>query len=166
MPSITIRPYRPEDLSSLIALFRASVWNVARSDYTESQIRAWAPEFIDAEQFAYRRTAKPTWVAKSERHIAGFSDVEPDGRIDMLYVNPDFQRRGVAHCLLAHIENAARGRCLDRLYTEASITARPTFQAQGFHVVAAQTVTVRGESMTNSRMEKRLATEASPSAIP
>jgi putative acetyltransferase len=155
MPAITIRPYRPEDLSDLIALFRASVRNIARRDYTDSQLRAWAPDVIDAEQFARRRTAKATWVAEREGHIAGFSDLEPDGHIDMLYVHPQLQRLGVARSLLIHLENVARGRGLERLYTEASITARPVFEAIGFHVIAAQTVTVRGESMTNYRMEKR-----------
>jgi putative acetyltransferase len=42
------------------------------------------------------------------------------------------------------------------LYTEASITARPAFEAQGFRVIAAQTVERRGESFTNYRMEKAL----------
>ncbi len=155
MPAITIRPYRPEDLSNLIALFCASVWSIARRDNTESQLRAWAPDVIDAEQFAQRRIAKPTWVAESEGHTAGFSDLEPDGHIDMLYVHPEFQRLGVARSLLVHLENVARARGLDRLYTEASITARPVFEAIGFHVIAAQTVTPRGDDMTNYRMEKR-----------
>jgi putative acetyltransferase len=156
MPAIAIRLYRAEDLSKLIALFRGSVRNIARLDYTESQLRAWAPDAIDPEQFARRLTAKPTWVAESEGHVVGFSDLEPDGHIDMLYVHPDYQRRGVARALLAHIERVAQTRGLDRLYTEASITARPAFAASGFHVLAAQTVTVRGESLTNYRMQKRL----------
>jgi predicted aspartyl protease len=42
------------------------------------------------------------------------------------------------------------------LYTEASITARPVFEAMGFRIIVPQTVTVQGESMTNYRMEKRL----------
>jgi putative acetyltransferase len=74
----------------------------------------------------------------------------------MLYVHPDFQRRGVARALLTRIEQLARIQGADRLYTEASITARPVFESVGFHVLAAQTVSVRGESMTNYRMEKEL----------
>ncbi|HTX06424.1 MAG TPA: GNAT family N-acetyltransferase, partial [Steroidobacteraceae bacterium] len=88
--------------------------------------------------------------------IAGFSDLEADGHIDLLYVHPDFQRRGVARALLEHIESAARERSLLRLYTEASITARPVFEARGFRVIAPRTVTVGGESMINYRMEKGL----------
>jgi putative acetyltransferase len=91
-----------------------------------------------------------------EDRIAGFSDLEPDGHVDMLYVHPDFQRRGIARALLQHIEKSARALDLRRLYTEASITARPAFEAVGFRVIVPQTVTVRGESMTNYRMEKRL----------
>ena len=47
------------------------------------------------------------------------------------------------------------------MYAEASITARPAFESQGFTVIAAQTVERRGESFTNYRMEKSLS--ASPS---
>jgi putative acetyltransferase len=156
MRAVTIRPYRTNDVADLVTLFRASVRSIGRRDYTESQVHAWAPDLIDHDSFARRCAAKSTWIAECEHRIAGFSDIEPDGHIDMLYVEPDFQRRGVARALLGHIEKIAQTRGLERLYTEASITARPVFEAIGFHVIAAQTVTVRSESMTNYRMEKRL----------
>jgi len=76
--------------------------------------------------------------------------------VDMLYVHPDFERRGVARALLEHLEKVARGFNYRRLYTEASITARPVFEALGFRVTVPQSVTLRGEAMTNYRMEKRL----------
>jgi putative acetyltransferase len=156
MPAITIRPYQTDDVAGLVALFRTSVRSIGRRDYTDSQVQAWAPDLIDHDAFARRCAAKSTWIAECERRIAGFSDIEPDGHVDMLYVHPDFQRRGVARALLTHIERLARARGLDRLYTEASITACPVFEAIGFRVIAPQTVIARGESMTNYRMEKRL----------
>ena len=156
MPAITIRPYQTDDVAGLAALSRTSVRNIGRRDYTDSQVQAWAPDLIDHDAFARRCTAKSTWIAECERRIAGFSDIEPDGHVDMLYVHPDFQRRGVARALLAHIERLARTQGLDRLYTEASTTARPVFEAIGFRVLAPQTVIVRGVSMTNYRMEKWL----------
>jgi putative acetyltransferase len=99
-----------------------------------------------------------------EGRIAGFSDLEPDGHIDMLYVHPDFQRRGVARALLQHVEQIARAMGLRRLYTEASLTARSAFEAMGFRVIVPQTVSVHGESMTNYRMEKRLESSTGPTA--
>ena len=156
MPAITLRPYRADDLADLVALFRASVHGIARRDYTDSQLQAWAPKVIDHDLFARRCLAKPTWIAECDGRIAGFSDLESNGHIDMLYVHPDCQRRGVARLLLTHIEQLARAQSLGRLYTEASITARPVFEALGFQMITAQTVIRRGEAMTNHRMEKWL----------
>ena len=156
MPAITIRPYQAADAVTLTRLFQASVWQVASRDYTPSHVRAWAPDIMDARRFGERCESKSTWVAEVGGCIAGFSDLEPDGHVDMLYVHPDFERRGVARALLEHLEKVARGFNYRRLYTEASITARPVFEALGFRVTVPQSVTLRGEAMTNYRMEKRL----------
>lgn len=74
----------------------------------------------------------------------------------MLYVHPDFERRGVARALLKHIECVARDMELRRLYSEASITARPVFERVGFRVIVPQMITIGGQSMMNFRMERRL----------
>jgi len=154
--AIEIRGYAASDASALTSLFRSSVREIASRDYTASQILGWAPDWIDEMRFGQRCASRTTWVAEVEGRIAGFSDLEPDGHVDMLYVHPDFQRRGVARALLKHIEEAARTAALRRLHTEASITARPVFEAMGFRTIVPQTVTIRGVSMTNYRMEKWL----------
>jgi len=154
--SVVIRSYEPEDAAALVEVFRASVHRIASKDYTGAQIRAWAPDELDERSFATRWAGKSVWVAQVSNRIAGFGDFERDGHIDMLYVHPDFKRRGVARGLLEHIETSARGLELRRLYVEASITARPLFESLGFRVVVAQTIALRGESLRNYRMEKRL----------
>lgn len=154
---ITLRHFQPADGPALAALFRASVLSLAAADYSPEQIRAWA-DAIEPQSFAERcvRKDKTTWVAELAGRIAGFSDLEPGGHIDMLYVHPDCRRRGVARALLRHIEAIARTAAMPRLYAEASITARPAFEAEGFRCLSAQTVTVRGQAMINYRMEKLL----------
>jgi putative acetyltransferase len=132
------------------------VQTLASRDYTQSQRHAWAAAIRDVEEFARRCAATMTWVALCEAQLAGFSVLEPDGHIDMLYVHPRFARRGVARALLTQIESIATTRGIPRLYTEASLTARPVFERSGFELIAAQTVTVDGEEMPNYRMEKRL----------
>jgi putative acetyltransferase len=156
MLTILIRPYKASDVASVISLFRRSVRGIAARDYDRLQIRAWAPDIIDEEKFGHRRESKATWVAEVEGRIGGFSDLAPDGHVDSLYVHPDFQRRGVARALLQYVEQEARAIDLRRLYTEASITARPAFEAVGFRVIVPQTITMRGEAMTVYRMEKQL----------
>jgi putative acetyltransferase len=51
----------------------------------------------------------------------------------------------------------ARRLGLARLFTEASITARPFFEAQGFAMLAPQVVWCRGAEFVNFRMEHLLA---------
>ena len=139
-PGITIRLFTIDDAAATSDLFRASVRTLAAGDYTPSQLRACAPDSIDVEKFGERCLSKSTWLAEIDDRIAGFSDLEPDGHIDMLYVHPDFARRGVARVLLQWIEEAARASDLRRLYTEASTTARVVFEKAGFRLIVPQTV--------------------------
>ncbi|HUA22481.1 MAG TPA: GNAT family N-acetyltransferase [Steroidobacteraceae bacterium] len=159
--AIAIRLYVRTDAPALASLIRVSVRQIASRDYTAAQIQAWAPpDDIDEKRFGEKRASRPTWVAEVQGRIAGFTDLEPDGHVDMLYVHPDFERRGVARALLKQVEEVARATAVPRLYTEASITARPVFEAMGFRIIGPQKVTVRGVSMTNYRMEKWLDSSA------
>jgi len=152
----SVRNYLPADIEAVIDLFRASVGMVARRDYTHEQVMAWAPDEIDRRSWAARYTSRRAWVAEIDSHVAGFSDLEPDGHLDMMYAHPAYQGRGVATALLEQVEGAARGLGLARLYTEASITARPFFERRGFQLVTAQIVSKRGQDFMNYRMEKHL----------
>ena len=156
MTAVSIRPYTAADLDLLIVLFNGAVRGVASRDYTPAQIAAWAPDTPDRAAWAARLGGRPTLVAEMDGVIAGFSDLEPDGHIDMLFVDADHQGRGVAGALLDRIETMAREQGLERLFTEASITARPVFEHRGFHVEAAQDVPLRGQTFRNYRMTKAL----------
>ena len=61
-----------------------------------------------------------------------FTDLDDHGYIDMLFVDPDFGRHGVASELLASVVALARQRGLPALTTFASLTSRPVFEKQGF----------------------------------
>lgn len=154
--TITIRPYRAADLEPLLTLFARSVREVASRDYNPAQIEAWARPSPDREAWAARLGGKPTLVAERDGVIAGFSDLEPDGHIDMMFVHPEHQGVGVASALLTQIEAMARNQGIDRLFTEASITARPFFERRGFRVVTAQHIERRGQTFRNYKMERRL----------
>jgi putative acetyltransferase len=154
--TVHIRPYVVSDLDTLIALFNGAVRRVASRDYTPAQIAAWAPDTPDRTAWAARLAGRATLVAEIDGVVAGFSDLEPDGHIDMLFVDADYQGRGVAGALLDRIEAMAREQGLERLFTEASITARPMFEHRGFSVETAQDVALRGQTFRNYRMVKAL----------
>jgi putative acetyltransferase len=151
-----IRPAHSQDWDTLIALFRASVHTLARGHYTRQQLLAWAPATIDRPAWIARHSTKSTFIAERGGNVVGFTDLEPDGHIDMLYVHPTASRRGVGLALLAHVEHIARSRGLHHLCAEASITARPCFERAGFTLIARQLVPVRGIKLINYRMRKQL----------
>ncbi len=157
---IVIRPYAPEDVDACAALFTRAVREVASRDYDPAQVAAWAPDEIDRVRWAARLGGRPTWVATLGGEIAGFSDLEPDGHIDMLFVDPDHQGRGVAAALLDWIEARAAEAGIERLFTEASLTARGFFEKRDFRVIVAQDVPLRGQVLRNYRMEKTLRSAA------
>lgn len=105
--AVQIRAYSEADLDALIDLFTGSVRRVASRDYSPAQIEAWAPVAVNREQWATRLSGRPTFVAEAAEEIAGFSDLEPDGHIDMMFVHADHQGRGVARALLDHIHDHA-----------------------------------------------------------
>lgn len=143
-----IRTYVPEDALATLLLFTRSVREIARRDYSLEQVMAWAPGSLEVVEWNERRLSTGTVVCELDGAIAGFSDVSPDGYIDMMFVDPAFSRRGVASALL--------GRLLQDLpvplWTNASITARGFFESHGFEVVEEQRVELRGQVLTNYRM--------------
>jgi putative acetyltransferase len=154
--SVCIRNYRSTDLDALIDIFNGAVRQVASRDYSADQVAAWAPVAVNRERWSERMANRPTYVAEIDGEIVGFSDLEPDGRIDMMFVHAGYQRRGVARSLLDHIEAVARVRRLPFLRTESSITARPAFERFGFSLVEAHDVELSGHLFRNYRMTKAL----------
>jgi putative acetyltransferase len=153
---VTLRPYQPGDAPALLALFRDTIRRVNSRDYSPAQIAAWASEDIDTVRWFGRFTGRFVPVAEEAGRPVGFAELEADGHIDRVYVSTDHQRRGIGRLLLTAVLTEARRVGLARLYTEASITARPFFEAQGFTVLAPQVVKCRGVEFVNYQMERVL----------
>jgi putative acetyltransferase len=162
---VTLRPYRPNDGPALLALFRETIRRVNSRDYSPAQVAAWAPDDIDTARWFGRFAGRFVPVAEEAGRPVGFAELEPNGHVDRVYVSADHQRRGIGRQLLAAVVAEARRAGLARLFTEASITARPFFEAQGFTVLAPQVVICRGVEFINYRMEQVLA-EPSAAAEP
>ena len=151
-----IRYYEAGDAPEIVRLFFETVRSVNRADYSDEQLEAWAAGVPDPEEWHARMAGRWTLVAEEGGEVVGFAELEYDGRLDMLYVRKDAVGRGVGRRLYEAVEREARGQGLGWIFTEASITARPFFEQQGFRVVREQMVSRRGVSMTNFVMEKEL----------
>ncbi len=153
---IMIRRFRSEDTDAIAQLFHDTVHTINARDYAPSQLAAWAPADIHFRDWGAFCRDRLTYVAEVNGAIAGFANFLPSGYLDCFYCHKDYQGQGVGRQLYTAIEQAARDLGGDRLFTHASITAQPFFLRMGFSVITAQTVTCRGETFTNYRMEKRL----------
>ncbi len=148
------------DTAAISTLFCDTVHHINSHDYTPAQINAWAPKDINKDiniDFWVNRLSQSiTYVAEETDQIIGFGNLEPNGHLDCFYCHKDFQRMGVGSQLLATIEATARSLKIQTLFTEASITARPFFEAKGFRVITPQTVERRGQLFLNFVMEKSM----------
>jgi putative acetyltransferase len=153
-----IRRFRQADAEQIARLFQETVRTVNIRDYSSSQVAAWAPDNLDFRDWAKVCAERFTYVADNAGLIAGFGELEPDGHIDCFYCHKDYQGCGVGRQIYQAIETKALELGLQRLFVEASITAKPFFEQMGFSVLQEQQVIRRGETFTNFAMEKLLST--------
>ena len=151
-----IRRWTEADTEALADVFRRSVREIASRDYRPAQIEAWAAAPGNVPAWNERMRTRVVFVAEHDNQLIGFIQYELPDHIDMTYVHPGLQRRGVASALLAAVEAEARKRNIGYLNVEASITSRPFFLARGYEVITPQIVTARGQDFLNYRMSKKL----------
>ena len=154
--AVEIRGYQEKDAPEIVHLFYETIHSVNRSDYSREQVEAWAPEVPDAAAWHRRMAARKTLVVEENGEVVGFAELEDDGRLDTFYLRKDVVGRGVGRLLYRAVESVVRDRGLGRIFTEASITARPFFERRGFRVVREQVVWRRGVGLKNFVMEKPL----------
>ncbi|QDU26935.1 putative N-acetyltransferase YafP [Anatilimnocola aggregata] len=156
-PVYRLRDYEPADAAALLALFRETIRRVNCRDYCPAQIAAWSSEDLTLETWAKNFGGKRTFVAevadKAHGTIAGFGDLEPSGHLDRFFVSADHQGQGVGRLILSAIVAQARQWNCERIFTEASITARPFFMHFGFRELRNQIVFFRGAAFLNYCLE-------------
>ena len=145
-----LRPYTPDDAASTLRCFRRAVHGTASHDYDAEQIQSWAA--VDIATWSCRRAKTTTWVAERHGQLVGFGDIDDEGYIDMMFVDPDAGRLGVASALLEQLLMLAKSRGLGELTVHASVTARPFFESHGFVITAETQVELRGSVLTHYRM--------------
>ena len=83
----------------------------------------------------------------------------------MLYVDPDYARRGVGAALIDALTRLATARGAKQLISDVSDTARALFERQGFVAQRRNMIQLGGEWLANTTMVKTLAA-AGPTTRP
>jgi putative acetyltransferase len=151
-----IRRFKTTDTPILIELFRNTVHTVCKKDYSEEQLKAWAPPQIDPSAWTDRFAKSFTIVAITGDEVVGFSNLREDGYIDMFYVAAAFQAQGVGKKLYSALEAEAVRSGIGRLTSDVSLTARKFFHSMGFAVEREYRKQVGTVTFPNAIMAKIL----------
>ncbi|WP_213737771.1 GNAT family N-acetyltransferase [Bradyrhizobium sp. dw_411] len=164
LPKPALRPFLAEDTPVLAAIFAASIEELTGDDYSEAQQEAWASAVEDEEKFGKRLAAELTLVATLQNSPVGFAALKGPDHIDMLYVHPGAVGQGVAAMLCDALEKLAGARGATKLTVDASDNATEFFLKRGYVAMQRNTVTINGEWLANTTMQKTLGDNAAPGA--
>ena len=162
LPRPALRPFLAEDTPVLAAIFAAAIEELTGDDYTETQQEAWAGAADDEGQFGKRLAGELTLVATLQNSPVGFAALKGADHIDMLYVHPGAAGQGVGSMLTEALEKLAGGRGAKALTVDASDNALDFFEKHGYVAKQRNTVTVNGEWLANTTMQKTLVHGATP----
>jgi putative acetyltransferase len=162
LPKPGLRPFLAADTPVLAAIFIAAIEQLTGDDYSEAQQEAWASAAADEEQFGKRLASELTLIATLQNSPVGFAALKGTDHIDMLYVHPGAAGQGVASMLCDALEKLAGGRGTKALTVDASDNAAEFFAKRGYVAKRRNTVTVNGEWLANTTMQKILADGAAP----
>jgi putative acetyltransferase len=162
MSAVALRPYRLADAKRCAEIFRLSIEELAAEDYDADQRDAWAARADDEGGFGARLAEALTLLAVVDGTIAGFASLKGGEEIDMLFVDPEFARRGVGRALVEALTKLAEARGAKRLTAEASEVAKPLFERQGFTAQKRNLVRIGDQWLANTTMTKPLGAEPKP----
>lgn len=160
LPKPALRPMLAGDAPMLAAIFAASIEGLTGDDYSEAQQEAWAQAAEDDVAFGKKLAGQLTLIATIQSSPVGFASLKGADHIDMLYVHPSVAGQGVATLLIDALEKLAGARGAKTLTVDASDTAEPLFRKRGYVAKQRNTVTLNGEWLANTTMQKALADNA------
>ena len=164
MPKPGLRPFLPADVPMLAAIFVAAIQELAGDDYGEAQQEAWAAMAEDEAAFGKKLASELTLIATLQNAPVGFASLKGNDHIEMLYVHPSVAGQGVGAMLCEALEKLAGSRGAKALTVDASDNASEFFLKRGYVATRRNTVTVNGEWLANTTMQKTLGDGARPGA--
>jgi putative acetyltransferase len=164
LPKPGLRPFLPADTPILAAIFVAAIQELTGDDYSEAQQEAWAAVAEDEATFGKRLAGQLTLIATLQNSPVGFVSLKGPDHIDLLYVHPGAAGQGIASMLCDALEKLAGARGAKILTADASDNAEPFFKKRGYVAMQRNTITINGEWLANTTMQKTLAENAAPGA--
>lgn len=138
-------------LPGMLAVFEKAVSGT--KGYSSDEKKAWLSVLdMDKSLWSVRFQTSATVIALSDEEVAGFGNILSSGYVDMLYVSPSFQGRGIGKKILFTLEGYVS--CSSNYFSSVSLDAIPFFEHCGYTAVKKQSVIRKGIQISNTLMAK------------
>jgi GNAT superfamily N-acetyltransferase len=128
---VQIRKATIDDAPMSFAIRRDAIRAQCRDHYPWRDLETWTSGQM-SETFT-RRVAEQCYVAALDGRDIGTGMIDlATGKIDAVFVLPEFARRGVGRALMAHLEDLAIGSGLGTIHLDATLNAVSFYRAMGF----------------------------------
>lgn len=155
---LTLRSFKNADAPRLWQLKYCTIRTVNIRDYSDAQVKAWAPDVQVPKEWSERAKTMNPLVVELDGKVVGYADVQSDGYIDHFFCDSAHQGRGIGKMLMLGLFEAGKNKGVTRFYSHVSVTAKSFFAHFGFEVVKQQQVEIRGQMLSNYIMEKKVVT--------
>ncbi len=153
---MNIRHFQPGEELALFEIYYSAIHLIAKPDYSEEQLNAWAPADLDCTLWTNRINSINPFVADLNGKPVGYADVQPNGYIDHFFVSGHHPRQGIGKALMQAIHSEADRLNLTELTSNVSRTAQPFFERFGFIAIEQRIPVIRGIEIPNALMRKAL----------
>ena len=160
MTEITYSIATHNDLKSSTALFEQTIRKTASKDYSPQEINSWAAGAKNTDNWFKRIDTHYFLLAKTENEVAGMASLDKNGYLDVLYVHPDHQGKGLASTLLTKMERRAWEDGHKYITSDISRTAKSFILRKGYEIVKPQLILCRGVVLRNYHVRKKLSMQS------
>ncbi|MEE1883813.1 GNAT family N-acetyltransferase [Pedobacter flavus] len=154
--NISIRKANTLDCDKIRLLYKSTVESMELPEYNAQHRIVWAASADDADAWLKRITNQYFIVAEHGGNIIGFGSVSAEGYLDLLYVDFDFQRKGVGRKILKNLESHCSKSKIHELWADVNNSSQYYFQRHGFIVDTVYTRSVKNCDFENVIMKKIL----------
>lgn len=154
--NIDYREATIEDLPEITSIFRDTIREVNKKDYSDKQIQVWSSGADEADKWKNRIKKTYFLVAEIEEQIVGFAYLKGGNYLDGMFVHKDFQRRTIGSKLLRIMESRASINGFEMIKAEASITALEFFDSHFYEIEKKQKKSLKGIVLENYIVSREL----------
>jgi GNAT superfamily N-acetyltransferase len=132
---ITVRPAEPKDADATVDVLRRSVTELCSADHQNdaTALAEWLANKTTRNFLAWLANKNNLCVvAEDGDGLLGMGMLGRNGKINLLYLRPGVQRRGIGKAIYLAMEQQAQTWGLQKLTTESTTAACAFYERMGF----------------------------------